>query len=396
VVGTADEEGGGVRPDAGAATPGGGTPFGVPRRPELTLDDLDYDLPTELVAQHPVEPRDASRLLVLRRSVPAGEDRRTGVDEPALRDLRFADLPGLLRRGDVMVRNDTRVFPARAFFRRATGGRIEALFLQQLEPAGGEQRWEALLRGRPRPGELVCAEEDESWRVRCDARLGGGRWALASEDRRPVLDLLAEVGKTPLPPYIRTQLDDGERYQTVYARAVGSAAAPTAGLHFTPAVDAALADAGVAVETITLHVGLGTFRPLQEERLDDNRLHGESFAVEAAAWGRILTARGAGRRVIAVGTTTVRTLEHLMAQGHGVGAGDASPTIRGETDLFIRPGFRFRVVDGLLTNFHLPRSSLLALVMAFAGVEVTRAAYRHAVHERYRFYSFGDAMLVLP
>ncbi len=379
--------------------------------PRLTLADLEYELPPELIAQHPLERRDTSRLLALRRELPgdeegvaAGEEGRVPREVAReLRDLRFADLPGLLCPGDVLVRNDTRVFPARAFFRRATGGRVEVLFLRRAVTDCGDERWEALLRGRPCPGELLGAEEDESWCLRCEERLGQGRWVLANEGRRPVLELLAEVGKTPLPPYIRAPLADGERYQTVYARAVGSAAAPTAGLHFTAAVDAALAAVGVTIETVTLHVGLGTFKPLQKELLDDNRLHDERFSVEGAAWRRILAAREAGRRVIAVGTTTVRTLEHLAleedvppARRDATAAPGADGTIRGETGLFIRPGFRFRVVDGLLTNFHLPRSSLLALVMAFAGVAATRAAYRHAVRERYRFYSFGDAMLVLP
>jgi len=359
-----------------------------------TLADLDYELPAELIAQDPMEPRDAARLLVVGRDGRRVGGEAGGAPEAGFRDLRFADLPALLRRGDVVVRNDTRVFRARAFFRRGTGGRVEALFLRRLAAVRGEERWEALLRGRPRAGERLAAEEAPWWSVRCAESLGEGRWLLVSESRRPVLDLLGEVGETPLPPYIHAVLADGERYQTTYARRVGSAAAPTAGLHFTREVDEALAAAGVTVEALTLHVGLGTFRPLQHERLDQNHLHGERFAVEAAVWRRIAAARAAGRRVFAVGTTTVRTLEHLALADIAVRDGDGE-IIRGQTDLFIRPGFRFRVVDGLLTNFHLPRSSLLALVMAFAGVETTRAAYRHAVDARYRFYSFGDAMLVL-
>lgn len=373
----------------------------------LTLDDLDYDLPPSLIAQRPVEPRDASRLLVVRR-------------DGALEDRRFTDLPGLLRAGDLLVRNDTRVLPARAHFRRASGGRVEALFVRPLTAAPAEsphvpgrgrleggvaatqgrqdapeaERWEALLRGRPRRGESLVSEAlGDGWRVRCVEALGGGRWVLESEASRPVRELLEAAGTTPLPPYIHEPLDDPERYQTHYARAAGSAAAPTAGLHFTPALDAALAAAGVELAAVTLHVGLGTFHPLRAERLADNRLHGERFAVDAAVWRRVRAARGEGRRVVAVGTTTVRVLEHLAREE----ARGEAPTsvIAGETDLFITPGFRFAVVDALLTNFHLPRSSLLALVMAFCGVEATRAAYRHAVAERYRFYSFGDAMLAL-
>jgi len=356
----------------------------------LRFEDLDYDLPRELVAQHPVEPRDASRLLVCRR----------GAD--AIADRVFAELPGLLRAGDVLVRNDTRVFPARAFFRRATGGRIEALFLRPAGegPAGelpaGEagpgEAWEVLLRGRPRSGETLTSEVlGEAWPLVAVRPFGDGRWLVVSRGRRPVLELLEEAGALPLPPYIHERLSDPERYQTTYARLVGSAAAPTAGLHFTQSLDAALAAAGVTIETVTLHVGLGTFRPLVEETLAADQLHSEAYEVSAAVWARLLAARAQGRRVVAVGTTTVRTLEHLARQTPPTD----TATYRGETSLFITPGCDFRVVDALVTNFHLPRTSLLALVMAFCGVERTRRLYAHAVRERYRFYSFGDAMLAL-
>jgi S-adenosylmethionine:tRNA ribosyltransferase-isomerase len=211
-----------------------------------------------------------------------------------------------------------------------------------------------------------------------------------SGDDRDVFALLDEAGQTPLPPYIHEDLHDPERYQTTYARVTGSAAAPTAGLHFTPAVDAALLAAGVSIETVTLHVGLGTFKPLQEDTLDANELHAEVYELGADVWGRVAAARAEGRRVIAVGTTSMRVLEHVAA-----GAAAGEPLLRGETQLFIRPGHEFRLVDGLVTNFHLPHTSLLALVMAFCGVEETRRQYAHAVRERYRFYSFGDAMLAL-
>jgi S-adenosylmethionine:tRNA ribosyltransferase-isomerase len=341
---------------------------------DLTLADLDYELPPELIAQRPAEPRDSSRLLVVRRG-------------GRLEDRLFGDLPGLLVPGDLLVRNDTRVFPARAFFRKATGGRIETLFL---EPAGEDAGvWETLVRGRPRVGEELASEPlGQAWRVRCEQTMGDGRWLLRSLSRRPVLDLLAEAGVTPLPPYIHEALDDPERYQTTYARVTGSAAAPTAGLHFTADVDAALAAAGVSTAMLTLHVGLGTFKPLQHERLGDNRLHAEPYEVPAGVWRQAVAARAAGHRVAAVGTTSMRVLEHLARS-----AGE--PPLTGQTSLFIAPGFAFRLVGGLLTNFHLPRTSLLALVMAFAGVEATREAYRHAVGAGYRFYSFGDAMLVL-
>lgn len=358
----------------------------------LRLSDLDYELPEDLIAQTPAEPRDASRLLVVRRG------------SGALEDHVFSELPHLLRAGDVLVRNDTRVFPARSYFRRATGGRVEALFLQRLAGDGAPERWEALLRGRPRSGEVLESETlGAGWPLHCVEPFGDGRWVVESAASRPVLSLLEDAGLTPLPPYITVPLADGERYQTTYARALGSAAAPTAGLHFTPGLDAALADAGVAVEHVTLHVGLGTFKPLQAESLDAATLHSESYSVAAGVWARLERARADGRRVVAVGTTSLRVLEHLAreeavrpgAESAPPAAAAAEGMLSGETRLFVRPGFRFLMVDGLITNFHLPRTSLLALVMAFCGVEEARAAYRHAVRERYRFYSFGDAMLAL-
>jgi S-adenosylmethionine:tRNA ribosyltransferase-isomerase len=358
----------------------------------LRLSDLDYALPDELVAQTPVEPRDASRLLVARRA--GGE----------LEDRVFSDLPSLLRPGDVLVRNDTRVFPARSYFHRSTGGRIEVLFLCALagSPQGSE-RWEALLRGRPRSEEVLESEvHGGDWPLRCIEPLGDGRWIVENLGPRPVLDLLEDAGVTPLPPYITAPLEDGERYQTTYACSPGSAAAPTAGLHFTPELDTALEDAGVSIEHVTLHVALGTFKPLQAEALSAATLHSESFSVEAAVWARLLAARRDGRRIVAVGTTSLRVLEHLALRdaagrdlGDGARVSAAGGVISGETRLFVRPGFRFHMVDGLVTNFHLPRTSLLALVMAFCGVQETREAYRHAIRERYRFYSFGDAMLAL-
>ena len=361
----------------------------IPGDDELTLDDLDYDLPPELIAQQPLAARDASRLLVLRRAAGGLEDRA------------FRDLPALLCPGDVLVRNDTRVFPARCFFRRATGGRIEVLFLRPAGECAEGETWEALLRGRPRPGEVLACESPLEWSLRCERPLGDGRWLLTSLAAAPLLELLDEAGETPLPPYIHAPLEDAERYQTSYARVVGSAAAPTAGLHFTPALDAELRDAGVALETVTLHVGLGTFKPLQPEAFISGRLHSEAYEVDAGVWARLLAARAQGRRVIAVGTTSMRTLEHLArVVPESITGGGADPqtvgsVLRGDTSLFIGPGFEMRMVGGLITNFHLPRTSLLALVMAFCGVAETRRLYAHAVHERYRFYSLGDAMLAL-
>ena len=356
----------------------------------LTLAGLDYELPDELVAQEPVTPRDAARLLVVRRA------------EGVVEDRVFSELPRLLRAGDVLVRNDTRVFPARSLFRRESGGRIEALFLCTLPADGAGERWEALLRGRPRPGEVLESEVlGAEWPLRCEEAIGDGRWVVGNLGPAPVLELLRSAGVTPLPPYITAPLGDPERYQTTYARKLGSAAAPTAGLHFTPELDAALVQRGVEVESVTLHVGLGTFKPLQRETLDAAVLHAEAYQVDAAVWARLVEARRDGRRILAVGTTSMRVLEHLALQEHETRAPGEDlprrdgPPLQGETRLFIRPGFSFRMVGGLVTNFHLPRTSLLALVMAFCGVEQTRAVYRHAVSRRYRFYSFGDAMVAL-
>jgi S-adenosylmethionine:tRNA ribosyltransferase-isomerase len=307
---------------------------------------LDYDLPTELIAQHPVERRDASRLLVHRRAT--GE----------VCHRSFADLPGELD-GHLVVVNDTRVVPARLRLRRETGGAVEILLLESVE----DGLWEALARPsrRLRAGERLGA-------VELLEPLGDGRWHVR---------LTGEpAGEAPLPPYIHEPLTDPERYQTVYADELGSAAAPTAGLHFTPELLARL-----DVERVTLHVGLDTFRPLASETLEEHVLHGERYHLEPAAWERI----GAAERVLAVGTTTVRVLETVARTGEH----------EGRTKLFITPPFEFRRVNALLTNFHLPRSTLLALVMAFAGIEQTRELYRIAVAERYRFYSFGDAMLIL-
>ena len=304
--------------------------------------ELDYDLPPELVAQHPADRRDESRLLVYSRAT--GE----------VSHRVFRELPALV--DALTVVNDTRVVPARIPIEQPRG---EVLLLEHL----GAGEWEALarptrrLRAGSRHGAVELLEH-----------LGEGRWRVRL-DGQP-------AGETPLPPYITEALADPERYQTVYARAQGSAAAPTAGLHFTPEVMARL-----DVERVTLHVGLDTFRPLQAERVEEHRLHGERYEVEPSAWERINDAE----RVLAVGTTSVRVLETVARGG----------PLMGRTELFVLPGFEFRRVDHLLTNFHLPRSTLLALVMAFAGVEETRRLYRLAIAERYRFYSFGDAMLIL-
>jgi S-adenosylmethionine:tRNA ribosyltransferase-isomerase len=313
----------------------------------MRTDELDYDLPPELIAQRPLERRDESRLLVY--------DRSSG----AVRHRGFVELPEELGERYLVVVNDTRVVPARLHVQRPSGGTAEVLLLEPL----GEARWEALARPsrKLRPGMRLGPVELEE-------TLGEGRWIVRLEGE--------PTGEAPLPPYIVEHLEDPERYQTVYADEAGSAAAPTAGLHFTPE----LLD-GLDVERLTLHVGLDTFRPVTAETLAEHTIHSERYRVEPEAWERIRAAE----RVCAVGTTTVRVLESL-ARG---------APLRGRTELFVTPEFDFRRVDALVTNFHLPRSTLLALVMAFAGIEETRRLYATAVEERYRFYSFGDAMLVL-
>ena len=369
----------------------------------MRLEELDYELPPGLIAQQPAEPRDAARLLVYERARGAG----------GIQDRLFSDLPSLLRPGDMLVRNDTRVIAARTHFRRASGGRLEVLFLHPLAeapasadaagaaplsaaPNGGGGQWEVLVRGRPRPGErLTCLEPGaQDWRLTVREGFGDGRWVVENGDDRPVLELLQRHGQPPLPPYITAPLEDPEQYQTVFATRLGSAAAPTAGRHFTRGLDQRLAAAGIEIVDLTLHVGLGTFRPLTCDVVADNRLHAERFEAPAAAWRRIAAARRQGRRIIAVGTTMTRLLEDLARRAPAqLRAADG--VLCGSTSLFITPGFQFRVVGGVVTNFHLPRTSLLALVMAFCGIEVTRALYRHAVEQRYRFYSFGDAMLAV-
>ncbi len=313
----------------------------------MKRSDLEYWLPPELIAQYPAERRDESRLLVY--------DRASG----DVRHRIFRELSDELH-GELVVVNDTRVVPARLRLQRPGGGEAEVLLLEQLNGAG---EWEGLARPtrRLRPGQRLGP-------VELFEHLGEGRWRLRLEGD--------PAGEAPLPPYITQPLADPSRYQTVYAEEEGSAAAPTAGLHFTPELLSRL-----DVERVTLHVGLDTFRPVTVDDLDDHPVHTERYSVEPGSWDRIRAAD----RVLAVGTTTVRVLETLAAGG----------SLSGRTDLFITPGFDFRRTDALLTNFHLPGSTLLALVMAFAGMDETRRLYELAIEERYRFYSFGDAMLLL-
>jgi S-adenosylmethionine:tRNA ribosyltransferase-isomerase len=357
---------------------------------------LDYDLPPELIAQEPAAERDRSRLLVVRRS------------DGTLDHRHFLDLPDLLASGDLLVLNDTRVLPARLLGRRErTGGKWEGLYLGERDGV-----WELLcqLRGRLVEGDVIVISEPEApatvnttvadasgsdgLRLVYLGRSPDQHFLFQPERPGTPADLLARYGQIPLPPYVRkgrAGAGDAERYQTVYARQPGAVAAPTAGLHFTPSVFDRLRERGIATTTLTLHVGLGTFQPLQSDDPARHVMHREWCDLPAAAANAVNACRARGGRVIAVGTTAMRTLESAAARGSG---GTLEPW-SGETDLFIYSPYRFKIVDGLVTNFHLPRTSLLLLVGAFAGDELLRRAYETAIAERYRFYSYGDAMLIL-
>ncbi|OYD09910.1 tRNA preQ1(34) S-adenosylmethionine ribosyltransferase-isomerase QueA [Paludifilum halophilum] len=338
---------------------------------------FQFDLPEELIAQHPAPERSGSRLMVVDRA------------EEMIAHRRFTDLPEYLRPGDVLVLNDTRVRPSRLIGRKEeTGARIEILLLNPL----GKDRWETLVKPAKRikkgtvvdfgEGKLKAVAEEES-------EVAGGRIFRLEYDVDDLESLLNELGEMPLPPYIREKLEEPERYQTVYSRRLGSAAAPTAGLHFTPELLKQVEQEGVEVASLTLHVGLGTFRPVTAERVEEHRMHAEYYELGGESAQKIRRAKREGRRVIAVGTTSVRTLETVHRR-----FGEIRPC-NGWTDIFIYPGYTYRAVDAILTNFHLPQSTLLMMVSAFATRELILRAYRKAVEERYRFFSFGDAMLIL-
>ncbi len=353
----------------------------------MKTSELDYPLPTELIAQEAVEPRDSSRLLVIHRA--------TGELEHRI----FHDIGAYLRPGDLLVANETRVIPARLFGRKEpTGGKVELLLLRPLD----ERRWRALVGGaRTRVGTRIRLwRGEEPTAITAEITETGERGARVLAFSEPLEPHLDEIGVIPLPPYIHKPLDEPERYQTIYSRAPGSAAAPTAGLHFTPDLMFALRDQGVQFAFVTLHVGLDTFRPITEETLEAHQIHREWARLTPEVAAQINQAKVSGRRVIAVGTTSMRVLETAARHGllqtpDGTCPWRALAPYEGFTDLYITPGFQFRVVDTMITNFHLPRSSLLALVMAFAGVDLIREAYAAAIRERYRFFSFGDATIIL-
>jgi S-adenosylmethionine:tRNA ribosyltransferase-isomerase len=378
----------------------------------VLVSDFHFDLPEDLIAQSPPLVRGTSRMMHL--------DRATG----AITDDTFANLPHYLRAGDLLILNDSRVIPARLYATRARGphtqatspdptGRIEVLLTQHLP--GEENTWSALVRParKIQPGEhLHFADETNAVALTAEVLTAGDfgeRTLRFAPTPEPFLEILDRIGHMPLPPYIHRD-DSGEdraRYQTVYASQPGSAAAPTAGLHFTPEVLAALKEKGVQIEYITLHVGLGTFQPVRATRLEDIRLHAEHYTLPAATAAALNSALADKRRIIAAGTTTTRTLEHCALLGDELGAPHLDSEMwvphlqphSGQTSIFLSPGHRFRIVSGLLTNFHLPQSTLLMLVSAFAGAEHGRetvlAAYKHAVAQRYRFFSYGDCMLLL-
>ena len=347
---------------------------------DLTLDDFDYDLPEDLIAQAPLPDRSASRLLVVNGANGANETR-----ENALADCHFVDLPQLLAPGDLLVMNDTRVLHARLMGQKATGGQVEVLVERVIGPS--EVLAQVRASKSPKPGSTLHLENALVVEV-----LGreGEFYRLAFPG--DAATLIETHGRLPLPPYItRTAGDvDEARYQTVYARNQGSVAAPTAGLHFDEAVLERLRQKGITTATVTLHVGAGTFQPVRVHQLSEHRMHTERYEIPAATVEAIAATRARGGRVVAVGTTALRALESATAEDGTTGVG------AGETALFITPGYRFRVVDALVTNFHLPKSTLLMLVSAFGGVEPLRQAYLHAIAQRYRFFSYGDAMLLFP
>ena len=337
----------------------------------MKTSDFDYDLPESSIAQTPAEPRDSSRLLVFHRD--------TGELEHGI----FRDVTDYLNAGDLLVLNQTRVIPARIYARKETGGRVEILLVRQRD----ELTWEALVGGKGlRVGKMVKVEDGPEVEI-LEILDGSERLIKFSE---PIEPYFSNVGNVPLPPYIHEKLEDPERYQTVYAKEPGSAAAPTAGLHFTPRLLEELLVKGVKIAYVTLHVGLDTFAPVNEETPEEHKIHSEWCELPQETANLINQTKKSGGRVIAVGTTSVRTLETAAKVRR-----DAIPPYEGPTSLFILPGFRFNIVDAMITNFHLPKSSLIMLVSAFAGREKILETYETAINEGYRFYSFGDAMLIL-
>ncbi len=358
----------------------------IPPRPSFLLSELAYELPEALIAEKPPARREDARLLTLYR--------KTG----GVGDRHIPDLTELLRPGDLLVLNDTKVIPAKFTTQRATGGKVPGLFIEE----ESDGTWRVMLEGsgRIRVGEKLRAisPSDETVTLELTERYGDGQWRVAVEPPGQAEDILDKIGEPPLPPYIARKrkqtpadVDDQSRYQTVYAKTPGAIAAPTAGLHLTDALLGALRDRDINTAWVTLHVGVGTFKPIKVDDLSQHDMHGERYVMPGSTAEAIRHCRAGGGRIVAVGTTSVRVLESAAAE-----AGDNRivETSSGVTHAFIYPPYRFRAVDALLTNFHLPGSTLIALVMAFAGVDRVRKAYAHAVENAYRFYSYGDAMLI--
>lgn len=341
----------------------------------LTTEDFDYDLPEELIAQTPLSDRSSSRLMVL--------DHKTGI----IKDKVFTDILDELHTGDALVMNDTRVLPARLHGTKPdTGGHLEVLLLNNIE---GDQ-WETLVKPAKRAKKGTIIEfGDGRLKAKVTEELEHGGRMITFSYEGIFLEVLESLGEMPLPPYIKEKLEDQGRYQTVYAKENGSAAAPTAGLHFTKELLEKIENKGVKLVFLTLHVGLGTFRPVSVDRIEEHKMHSEFYRLTEEAAKELKDIRQSGGRIVAVGTTSIRTLETIGTKFNGEIKADS-----GWTDIFIAPGYKFKVVDAFSTNFHLPKSTLVMLVSAFAGKDTILAAYKHAVDERYRFFSFGDAMFI--
>ncbi len=342
----------------------------------MKTSDFYYDLPSELIAQTPTEPRDHSRMLYL--------NRQTG----ALEDKHFFDIIDYLKPGDLLIVNNSRVLPARLYGTKLeTGSHMELLLLEQKE----HMIWETLVKPgkKAKPGAKFCFGNGLLLGEILEVLEGGNR-LIQFTCKQDFFTTLDQIGQMPLPPYITQKLQDKERYQTVYSKEIGSAAAPTAGLHFTPELMERIKQKGIQIAEVTLHVGLGTFRPVKAEQITDHKMHSEHFCLPKTTAELIQKTKSVGGRVIGVGTTSCRTLESAATLS------DHMQACEGYTDIFIYPGYQFQVLDGLITNFHLPESTLIMLVSAFAGYEHTMNAYRHAVEQQYRFFSFGDAMAILP
>lgn len=338
----------------------------------MKTSELNFELPEERVAKHPVSPRDAAKLLVLNPK------------NQTISESTFKNIGDFLMAGDVLVFNETKVFPARVYGVKPTGGRLEIVFLSEAEP----KLWEVMIGGRVATGTKIKFSENLSGTIEKNE---GGNFLKVNLGRAAVFNELEEIGQMPLPPYIKREVSkaDESEYQAVFAKNIGSAAAPTASLHFTKDLITDLRGRGVQVEYVTLHVGLGTFAPVKTEKLEDHPIHSEYFEVESGAAARLNQAKKEGRRIIAVGTTVMRTLESAAQNGEVVPQ-------KAKTKLFIYPGYKFKLVSGLITNFHTPKSSLLALVYAFAGQKFVQKAYQFAIENKYRFYSYGDGMLIIP